>query len=499
MSKLLRVIQSIGVAAIFAAFTPALRAELVMPAVFSDHLVLQRDVEVPVWGWAAPGETITVELQAEKKTCTAGADGKWQVRLDRHPAGGPFEITIAGQDTRRLQDVYFGEVWICSGQSNMQMLLGKSERSWIAGGVTNFEKEIADSDYPQIRMLTVPFDDKTMVFEPKKDSGGSWIVCSPKTSGKFAAIPFFFGRALHYELNVPIGLLNVTLGGSCVEAWISNQAARREPGMKDAMTQWDVTWAAYRNATNTPPPANPINHRSTPSVLFNGMLAPLIPYAIKGAIWYQGEANAAKPESYADHFQAMIRDWREQWGGGAHSTGSGQAFPFLFVQLAPMGGESYSRLREAQRQSLATPNTAMVVCTDTDTGLHPIIKRPVGERLALAARVLAYGEKLEYSGPLARDAVATGGQVRVRFSHAGEGLASSDGGALQGFALAGADGKFVPAEAGIEGQVVVVSCAKVPQPVAVRYGWLDGPPRTLINKEGLPASPFHLEIGSGKQ
>ena len=188
MSKLLRVIQSIGVAAIFAAFTPALRAELVMPAVFSDHLVLQRDVEVPVWGWAAPGETITVELQAEKKTCTAGADGKWQVRLDRHPAGGPFEITIAGQDTRRLQDVYFGEVWICSGQSNMQMLLGKSERSWIAGGVTNFEKEIADSDYPQIRMLTVPFDDKTMVFEPKKDSGGSWIVCSPKTSGKFARI-----------------------------------------------------------------------------------------------------------------------------------------------------------------------------------------------------------------------------------------------------------------------------------------------------------------------
>ena len=448
-------------------------AEVRLPAVFSDHMVLQRGGSVPVWGWADPGETITVTLQDDQQTTKAGADGKWRVRLKKHPAGGPFVLTIAGLTTRILTDVYVGEVWVCSGQSNMQMLLGKSERSWIAGGVTDFEKEIADSDYPQIRMLTVPFDDKTMVFEPKQDSGGNWVVCSPQTAGKFAAIPFFFGRVLHQKLKVPIGLLNITLGGSCVEAWISNPTARSEPSLKAAMTDWDATWKAYQqNATTVPAPANPINHRSTPTVLYNGMLAPFVPYAMKGVIWYQGEANAGQPEPYAGRLQALIHDWRRQWGS---------EFPFLFVQLAPIGGESYSRLREGQRRALATPNTAMAVCIDTDVGLHPLNKRPVGERLALAARALAYGEKVEYSGPLPERATRSGGSVRISYSHVGTGLATADGGELKGFELAGGDEKYVSATARI-----------------VRYGWIDGRPRNLINRDGLPGSPFQLAIAPSR-
>lgn len=470
-----------------AGFIRGYGAELALPSVFSDHMVLQREAAVPVWGWADPGENITVTLQDEKKTATAGPDGKWMVRLNKHPAGGPFVLTVAGRTMLTLQDVFFGEVWLCSGQSNMQMLLGKSERSWIAGGVTEFEKEIADSDYPQIRMLTVPFDDKTMTFEPKKDSGGSWIVCGPQTSGKFAAIPFFFARAIHQKLKVPVGLLNVTLGGSCVEAWISNTAARGEPAMKDAMAEWDAAWTEYqKNAKNTPPPASPVSHRSTPTVLFNGMIAPFVPYAMKGAIWYQGESNAEKPDAYSGHFQALIRDWRKQWGIGE--------FPFLFVQLAPIGGENFSRLREAQRRSLATTNTAMAVTIDLDAGLHPLNKRPVGERLALAARALAYGEPVEYSGPLPDAVTVSDAKVQMTFSHAGAGLASSGNGELKGFELAGTDGVFMPATAAIDGTKIVISNDKIAIPILVRYGWCDGPPRTLINKDGLPASPFHLKL-----
>jgi sialate O-acetylesterase len=464
--------------------------ELAIPSVFSDHMVLQRDVKVPIWGWAEPGDKITVALEREKKRTIADKDGKWLIRLNKHAAGGPFNITITGKTSINLQDVYFGEVWLCSGQSNMQMLLGKSERSWIAGGVTDFEKEIADSDYPQIRMLTVPFDDKTMVFEPKKDSGGNWIVCNPQTSAKFAAIPFFFARAIHQKLKVPIGLLNVTLGGSCVEAWISNDSARSESSMKSAMTEWDTAWDEYlKNLKNNPLTVNPINHRSTPTVLYNGMLAPLVPYAMKGVIWYQGEANAAKPVNYADHFMTLIRAWRRQWGIGD--------FPFLYVQLAPIGGENYSGLREAQRQALILPNTAMAVCTDTDSGLHPLNKKPVGERLALAARALAYGEKIEYSGPLPEIATAENGNICLTFSHVGMGLASSDSGELKSFEIAGADGVFIPATARIDGEKILVSNVKVAQPVVVRYGWKDSLIRNLINKNGLPASPFCINIKKG--
>ena len=479
------------IAALLLATVAALGAGVSLPAVFSDHMVLQRDCRTPVWGWADPGERVTVTLGDERKTGVAGADGRWQVRLAPHPAGGPFVLNIAGKaDTRTLQDVYFGEVWLCSGQSNMQMLLGKSARSWIAGGVTDYEQEIADADYPQIRMLTVPFDDQTMVLEPKRDSGGTWIACSPQTAGNFAAIPFFFGRDLHRRLHVPIGLLNVTLGGSCVEAWISGPTARREACMQPALAAWEAIWAAYQqHAADTPPPAKPFDHRSTPSVLFNGMLAPFVPYAMKGVIWYQGEQNADKPQDYAARFQALIRDWRRQWRAD---------FPFLFVQLAPIGGENFSRLRDAQRQALATPNTAMAVSVDLDTGLHPRNKRPVGERLALAARALAYGEKIEYSGPLADKASCVNSTVRVRFSHTGSGLALSAGAAPVSFTLAGADGVFLPAEARIAGDFIEVSCAKVPHPTAVRYGWVDGPVRNLINREGLPASPFELEITGTK-
>jgi sialate O-acetylesterase len=260
--------------------------------------------------------------------------------------------------------------------------------------------------------------------------------------------------------------------------------------MKTTMSEWDTAWDEYQKSLkNITPAVNPINHRSTPTVLYNGMLAPFVPYAMKGVIWYQGEANAAKPDNYADHFMTLIRDWRWQWGIGD--------FPFLYVQLASIGGESYSGLREAQRQALALPNTAMVVCIDTDSGLHPLNKKPVADRLAMAARALAYGEKIEYSGPLPVVATATDSIASITFSHIGAGLASVDGGELKSFEIAGADGIYLPATARIDGDKIMVSSVKILNPVAVRYGWRDGLIRNLVNKNGFPASPFCINIKKG--
>jgi len=458
-------------------------ANITVPSIFSDNVVLQRNVEVPVWGWADPGERVTVSLEKQQQTAIAGKDGAWSVKLKKHAEGGPYVITLTGHNTITLTNVLFGEVWFCSGQSNMQMLVAPSRRSWIAGGVENYAGEVAEADYPQIRMLTVPFDEKTLSFTPKRDCGGAWIVCSPQSVGEFAAIPYFFGRKLFRDMKVPIGLINDSLGGSQVEPWISTETFRREDCLQPFTAAWEKTWADYQAslATATPKP-NPVDHHITPSALYNGMVAPLVPYGIRGFIWYQGESNAAIAATYAPRFQALIRDWRRHWARND--------LPFLFVQLAPIGGESYSRLREAQRQALVLPNTAMIATVDSDFGLHPRKKLPVGERLALAAEALAYRQHVEYSGPLYAGMTVEGDAMRLRFTHVGSGLTTGDGRPLKGFAVAGADGKFVPADAVIAQDAILVSSKTVPHPVKVRYAWVDDPGCNLINKNGLPAPSF---------
>ncbi|MHB9131743.1 MAG: sialate O-acetylesterase [Armatimonadota bacterium] len=466
-----------------ALLSPPVRANVILPSVFSDNMVLQRETKVPIWGWANPRERVTLAIGKWKSSVTAGTDGKWQVRLPKYAAGGPYTITITASNTLTLSDVLFGEVWLCSGQSNMQMYVGPSKYGWRAGGVENYAQVIAAADFPQIRLFDMPFDEQTLSLTPKRDNNGKWMVCSPQTAGDFAAVPFFLARKLHHDLQVPIGLLNVSLGGSQVEPWISPAAFRREDCLKPFTESWEQSWSAYQAslATDKPLP-NPMSHMLTPSALYNGMLAPLVPYGIRGIAWYQGESNANKPEAYAARFQALIRDWRTQWGR--------PNLPFLYVQLANIGGEGFARLREAQRQALVLPNTAMVVTIDTDFSLHPKKKQPVGDRLALAAEAIAYRRKIEYSGPLYAGITIAGHDVFLRFTHLGNGLASRDGKPLHGFTLAGPDGKFVPAEAVIEKDTIRVHSDAVPQPVTVRYAWTDDPNNNLINANGLPASPF---------
>ena len=623
-----------------------------LASLFCDHAVLQRDLPIPVWGWAEPGETITVSLAGNQAAATAGADGAWRATLPALPAGGPHEMAVAGRETIVLRDLLIGEVWVCSGQSNMQMTLNT---------VQNGEGEVAESDYPNIRLFTVP---NIPAMAPKADIEAAWKVCSPITSGPFSAVGYFFGRKLHKELDVPVGLINTSWGGTVAEAWTSSEGLHSAPELKgiadlldgldptdagaaafqQAMEAWnnannrkdtenlgypqgwadpaapDADWDSMRlpaywkthglvingvlwfrlevdvptawagqeltlslgtidkadatyfnnvkvggvtledreDAYNvrrvytvpgalvragrnliavrifshvwaggmvgrteelylacgqesiplagewryrveaefgnfTGPASMPLGegNPNTPTVLFNGMIHPLLPYGIHGAIWYQGESNAARGMEYRTLFPAMITDWRKHWGQGD--------FPFYFVQLANFGAgtdsgfdSQWAELREAQTMTLALPNTGMAVIIDIgeSTDIHPHNKQDVGLRLALNALAKTYGRDVACSGPMLREARVEGNAIRLCFDHA-EGLTSL--GELTGFAIAGADRQFTRADAVIDGETVVVSSPAVPAAVAVRYGWAEDPKCTLYNQAGLPMSPFRTD------
>jgi sialate O-acetylesterase len=484
-----------------------LDAAVAVASPFTDHAVLQQGVDIPVWGTAADGEQVTVSI-AERKVSTTAKAGRWSVRLEPLPAGGPYQLTIAGTNTLVLNDVLIGEVWICSGQSNMERQLGPRPPQQL---IENWEQEAATADFPQIRHFGVAHASAT---EPGTTVTGSWTVCSPATAKDFTAVGFFFGRALHQARKVPIGLLHTSVGGTPAEAWTSREALLASPDTAVIVEAWKQACAAYpaqsekwhqdearvmeqyradaeaAKAAGKPAPRKPEPPRdpgrNPPSRLFNAMVAPLIPYAIRGAIWYQGESNNGQAKLYRSLFPAMIADWRARWGQGD--------FPFLFVQIAPNGGMS-PELREAQLLTLArSPNTAMAVTTDVGDAkdIHPTRKRPVGERLALAARHLAYGEEIEYSGPLYQALRIAGAKAELSFTHA-DGLAAKDG-PLVGFTIAGADKKFVPAKAEIRDHQVIVWSDAVTAPVAVRYGWANVPEVNLVNGAGLPASPFRTDV-----
>ncbi len=630
------------------------QAQTQMPAVFSDHMVLQQKMKIPVWGVAKAGSKIVVQLQQQRQSTTADAAGKWRVDLNPMPAGGPYELAVIGADTLRFRNVMIGEVWLCSGQSNMEMPMVSN---WAT--VNNFKAEVAAANYPQLRLIIIQRAKST---KPRTEvNSEGWKICDTTSVKDFSATAYFFGRHLQKKLGVPVGLIQSAWGGTVVEAWTSGTSLKTIPDLqvfvemlertradsifddtiyKSNLVEWqrsftdkdlashgngvpwfdpnlddhewskmqlptaweraglpaadgivwfrkkislpaalagqplqlrlgpvdDFDWTFFNgkeigntNQYNTPrryavpgaavqagenviavrvldtggdggmwgkpedlyltnsdstqimslagewsykvglelkdvpsPPNAPASP-NRPTVLYNAMIAPLVPFAMRGAIWYQGEANAGRAYQYRTLFPLLIKDWRARWQQGD--------FPFLFVQLANFRArnvepvdDDWAELREAQSLALAEPNTGMAVAIDIGDAddIHPGNKQEVGQRLALQARHVAYGEDLAYSGPIYKSMKREGNRLRLFFDHA-EGGFQIKNGALKGFALAGPDGKFVWAEAAVFGETIVVSHRAIAQPVAVRYGWSVNPECNLYNKAGLPASPFRTD------
>jgi sialate O-acetylesterase len=440
----------------------AVRADVRLPHVFSDHMVLQRDINIPVWGWDNAGQKVTVTLGESKAETVTGKDGKWSLKLAAMKAGGPHKMTVTGSSTAMLGNVMTGDVWIASGQSNMHMTTARVAACRY-GGVNQTRVEVARADkYPNVRLFLAP---KQGTQTPKDDCEGGWTVCRSGTVRNFSGVGYLFSRYLHDAVKVPIGVIDVSVGGSVAEAWISREVVEGNSAAK----------------------AGP---KKGMSVYYNAMLAPLIPYGIKGAIWYQGEGNVSRHAQYRDVMALLIGDWRKRWGVGE--------FPFIFVQLANFYKESdgpWPELREAQLRTWQTvPNTAMAVAADTGGGgVHPRNKQDVALRLCLAARAIAYGEKIVYSGPIYREMKIEGGRVRLLFDHVGGGLVAKRGD-LKYFEVAGKDGKYHPATATIDGKTILVGREKTPNPVAARYAWRVNPLHcNLYNKENIAASPFRTD------
>lgn len=488
-------------------------ADIKLPAVIGDNMVLQRGKETPIWGWGEPGEKIMVGVSWHSMTweITADRTGKWTFTINPPSTAGPHEITFSGKNTIKIKNILVGEVWVCSGQSNMQ---------WSVRQSANAEQEIAEADYPNVRLFSV---ERKVADKPQTDCTGSWSECSPETVPGFSAVAYFFGRELHKELNVPIGLIHTSWGGTPAEAWTRRGVLESEADCMPILQRFDEAIAKYpeekkkydesliqwkeavekAKAEGKEPPRRPAppfgpGNPHSPAGLYNAMVAPLIPYGIQGAIWYQGESNADRAYQYRKLFPAMIKNWRADWGQGD--------FPFLFVQLANFTAiepepvdSAWAELREAQLMTLALPNTGMAVIIDIGEAndIHPKNKQDVGKRLALWALAKTYGKDLVYSGPIYKSMRIEGDKIVLDFEHIGSGLVAGGGEPLKGFAVAGADHKFVWADAKIDGKTVVVSSTEVSEPAAVRYGWANNPICNLYNKEGLPASPFRTDDWPG--
>jgi len=496
-----------------------------LPSVFGDGMVLQRDMPVAVWGWAEAGEKVTVKFAGQEKTATADAAGKWSLRLDAMKASDkPAEMAVAGADgkARALKNVLVGEVWLGSGQSNMEMSVG---------GCLDVNTVTQDANYPGIRMFIVS---KKPAGEPRDDVSGRWHVCSPSSVRRFSAVLYFFGRRIHKELGVPVGLVHSSWGGTRIEPWTPRCGFAAVPSLKAYAQQIDEAPERYRKQVagtiaqietwlpkakqaladkasipSAPQmPRHPLDSSGGTSGLYNGMIHGLIPYGLRGALWYQGESNGGEGKSYYDKKLALITGWRELWGQGD--------FAFYFAQLAsfrspntkPEGGDGWARVKEAQTACLSIPNTGMAVLSDIGDArnIHPKNKQDVGERLALWALAKDYGHKdVVYSGPIYKSAKVDGARMVLAFDHVGSGLmvgkkgglaATQEvpGGVLKGFSIKGADGKWSRADAKIDGQAVIVSSDEVAKPVAVRYAFTTNTDHcNFYNKEGLPAVPFRTD------
>ncbi len=475
-----------------------LAADVRLPALIGNHMLLQRDTPIHFWGWASPGEEVSASIGGKSGSTAAGEDGRWSLHLDALPAGGPHQLEIRGANRLQISDVLVGEVWVGSGQSNMV---------WPVERSNNAEKEIKAATDGQIRLFKVALDTAD---DPQEDVEGRWMVCSPSTVGGFSAAGYFFARHLRAELKVPVGVIQSAWGGTPAQSWTPLESMEGDPGLRIFLDGWREAMHAYPRAQarfeaalkawekmgdkDAPRPREPLGpgHHHQPATLYNAMIAPLTPYPIRGAIWYQGENDANRKYGYVyrNLFQTMIEDWRREWGVGP--------FPFLFVQLANFGrapeDSHWPEIREAQADTLNLIHTGMAVTIDIGESddIHPKNKQDVGTRLALAARAVAYGDsKVVYSGPMYRRMTSEAGKLRLWFDHVGGGLVGKGG--LEGFQIAGRDGRFHLAQAVIDGETVVVSSPHVEKPIAARYGWHRDPKATLFNREGLPASPFRTD------
>lgn len=506
MSLLLIVACALGLASLAG-------ADVWMPSVFGDHMVLQQGALVPVWGTATAGEEVRVEVAGHAARTRAGGDGTWSVRMPKMAYGGPHTLTVtAASGTKTFSDVLVGEVWVASGQSNMQWGLDRARDS---------KKEIAAANYPNLRLFYV---ERKTAGSPQRDCKAEWTTTTPETAAEFSAVAYFFGRELQQRRGIPVGLIHTSWGGTNAEAWTSRPALEANPKFAPILTRWDTLMSQYptaraeyekqhaawekerdrakaEGAKAPDEPRAPVapGDPNRPANLYNGMISPVLPFAIRGAIWYQGEGNAGRAHQYRSLFPAMIENWRAAWGQGA--------FPFIFVQLANFmerktepGESAWAELREAQAMTLALPNTGMAVTIDIGEAkdIHPKNKQDVGRRLWYAAERVAYKNRgAEETGPLFASAAFREGEARVRFDNVRRGLMTLDGAPVTGFAIAGPDHKFVWAKVRIKGNTVVISSPQVSKAVAVRYGWADNPECNLYSGTGLPASPFRTDTWPG--
>ncbi len=475
-------------------------ADVAVPNIFSSSMVLQRDQPNAVWGKADPGETVTVSIAAQKHSATTGADGLWKVTLDPMAVGEPLELVIAGKNEIRLSDVLVGEVWICSGQSNMQ---------WSVSNSTDFALEAASAKFPEIRMINFP---QVGVQEPIwTHDDRKWMVCTPESVGSFSAVGYFFGRQLHQTLGVPIGMINNAWGGSACEAWINRDTLAADEQFTPLMERWAANEKQYEelNANTSRNDdeekqfknlGNQMRGNSRPGNIYNGVLKSHLGYGIRGAIWYQGESNASRAYQYRELFPLMIKSWREEWGQGD--------FPFYWVQLADFmaeksepGDSAWAELREAQTMTMsALPHTGQAVIIDLGEGkdIHPRNKVDVGMRLARWALANEYGLKIPFRSPQFKSIEVTGNKAVLTFDFIDKGWRPFDVNDLQGFTIAGEDKKFVNAKATLlnDGRIEV-SAESVTTPASVRYGWADNPICNLYGKDDLPLTPFRTDDWPG--
>lgn len=496
-----------------------LALELASP--FTSQMVLQRDLPVPIWGTAEPGESITVKFADQTKTATADEDGRWRIELAPLSASAEGRtLVVSGAPTTvpvELEDVLVGEVWLCSGQSNMDFTVARTDKYYFAG-VQNEATEVAAADYPLIRMFTGEW---TKAYEPQANLAGTWKICTPENVREFSAIGYFFARDLQQSLKVPIGIVTLTYGASTAQARLRREAIEADPRLKPTLDEFDRKVKTYipptqeqleqmkklaaeakkpkpdkkKQKKSAPHPASdPVQDQHNPTVMYNGMIAPVVPFAVRGVLWYQGESITPPRELFPLWNETLINDWRKLWHRPSGQKGTAP-LPFYFCQLAALRNESNSpTVRAWQAEALKLPDTGIVVTIDIgdEHSVHPKNKQDVGDRLCRIALAKTYGKPIEYSGPEPATVISFGAALRVEFRHATGGL-SDHGTPLKTFEVAGADGKFLPATANIDGTSVYVSSPDVTIPVAVRYAWSDYPEGcNLYNTDGLPAAPFQI-------
>lgn len=506
----------VGLILLFA-LSRAIEAELYLPHIFSDNMVLQQKQDIPVWGKADPGEKVIVKLSGQQIITYADEFGDWQVRLLPMEAGGPFEMTLQATEVAKFVNVMIGEVWLCSGQSNMEMGISLVE---------NGKQAIAEANNTAIRLFHIR--QKTSgypIFDV--NTAGGWKVCSPESLdngaewGGFSAIAYFFAQEIQKELKVPIGVIDSSWGGTRIEPWIPVEGFALVPSLDNVIKlidEADITyqknvgawfdkiecWTKSVQKVNLIKPkqplplepewpVHPLNYYAQPTSIYNAMIYPLVPYGIRGVLWYQGEENIDDGSCYYEKMRALIDGWRKIWSQGE--------FPFYFVQLAPYDytitrakNHSLPKIWEAQTAALKLPNTGMVVTLDLIYNLqdiHPINKLDVSKRLALLALSKTYGKiDVVYSGPIYKDMKIEGDKIRIYFDHTGSGLVSRNNEPLSWFEIAGQDNEFVKAEAIIDAETVVVSNPQISSPKNVRFAWYQLAQPNLTNKEGLPAAAF---------